>query len=180
MWFLEEAWPPAIVAMILAVVNLAVWYQHQKPVVLLPMVLWLGLGIAAFTVDARVVTERERVQAAIPQLIVDFRAKDRDKFLAHFSPDAPLLHGIALMALQKVELGADASLRDVSVEMQANDTRAKSRFRVQGTVTFDTINAGTVPTRWEVGWRREEGLWKILTVTRLNPLKDEPIEILAK
>jgi hypothetical protein len=37
-----------------------------------------------------------------------------------------------------------------------------------------------MPSRWEVGWRKEAGEWKILEVTRLNPLKDEPMEIFQK
>ncbi len=180
MWFTEEAWPPVIVAVILAAVNLFVWYQNQRPVVLAPLILWIGMGVAGFAVDAAVTTEKEKVAAAIPKLIDDFRSKDLKRFLDNFSPGALIVRGIATVAIQRVELGNDISLRDVSIQMQAADSRATTRFRVQGTVTYDSINLGTHPSRWELGWRKEEGHWKILTVTRLNPLKDEPMEVFGK
>lgn len=180
MWFTEESAPPAIVVAILAAVNLFVWYQNQKPLVLAPMVLWIGAGIAAFAVDAAVVTEKEKVAAAIPRLIEDFRSKDLNRFLGNFSKAALIYRALATTAIQKVELGNDVSLRDVSVKMLAADSRATTRFRVQGTVTYDSINLGTHPSRWELGWRKEEGEWRILTVTRLNPLKHEPMEVFGK
>lgn len=180
MWFTEEAWPPVIVAAILAAVNLFVWYQNQKPQILAPMVLWFAAIMAAFAVDAAVVTEKEKVAAAVPRLIEDFRSRDLERFLKNFSAGALIYRALAATAMQKVELGNDISLRDVSIKMQAADTRATTRFRVQGTVTYDTINLGTHPSRWELGWRKEEGEWRILTVTRLNPLKDEPMEVFGK
>jgi hypothetical protein len=40
-------------------------------------------------------------------------------------------------------------------------------------------DAGHRPSRWKLVWRREEGTWRIVDVMRLNPLRDEPMEILG-
>jgi hypothetical protein len=180
MWYTEVAWPPAITGLVLAVVVVAVWYQNQKAALLVVAALCVVVGFAAFVVDGLVVTDREVIHDRIVDLVRDFQARDKDKFLAHFSPQADVLRGLAKLALAKGELDKDAVLRDISVTPQAGNSRATSRFRVNGSVTWDTIRSPNMPSRWEVGWRKEAGEWKILEVTRLNPLKDEPMEIFQK
>ena len=66
-------------------------------------------------------------------------------------------------------------IKDVQVTLLADETRASTRFRANGTVSFEKTNAGHQPSRWELKWQREGSDWKIIEVHRLHPLKDEEL-----
>ena len=69
-------------------------------------------------------------------------------------------------------------VKDLSVKLFGQGTGATSLFRANGRVTFSGMDAGHQPSRWKLTWQKEQGEWKIVDVVRLNPLKDEPMEIL--
>jgi hypothetical protein len=180
-WFTENPWPPALIC--LAAAGLAVaWAQTRSQ----PRDRTLGFvgalggvlaALAIFPLERSIVTDRERIELDVRQLVADFTAQDEDATLSHFSPGAVEWRKQVQLALKLVKVqGID--VKDLSVKLFGQGTGATSLFRANGRVTFSGMDAGHQPSRWKLTWQKEQGEWKIVDVVRLNPLKDEPMGIL--
>ena len=91
-WFAENPWPPALIC--LAAAGLAVgWAQSRSQArdrklgfggALVAILAALGI----FPLERSIVTDRERIEGEVRQLVADFTAQDEDATLAHFSQGA--------------------------------------------------------------------------------------------
>ena len=67
-------------------------------------------------------------------------------------------------------------ISDMDVTLLADGSRAKSRFRANGTVEVTGFgNVGHKPSQWMLTWQQEGGLWKVVDVERLDTITGEPL-----
>lgn len=180
-WFTENPWPPALICV--AAAGIAVgWAQSRSEArdrklgfggALVAILAALGI----FPLERSIVTDRERIEGEVRQLVADFTAQNEEATLAHFSPGAVEWRKQVQLALKLVKVqGID--VKDLSVKLFGQGTGATSLFRANGRVTFSGMDAGHQPSRWKLTWQKEQGEWRIVDVVRLNPLKDEELGIL--
>jgi len=180
-WFTENPWPPALICLASAVIAVG-WAQSRSPsrertLGFVGALVAVLAALAIFPLERSIVTDRERIELEVRQLVADFTAEDEAATLAHFSQGAVEWRKQVQLALKLVKVeGID--VKDLSVKLFGQGTGATSLFRANGRVTFSGIDAGHQPSRWKLTWQKEQGEWKIVEVVRLNPLKDEPMGIL--
>ena len=173
--FTENPWPLIVPCLIAAVGLFVVWNQQRRKGLLIGAGLAIALAQTAFVVDHFVVTTAEKLEQNIRDLTAAFQRKDRDRTLSFISQREVLLQQLIGIALANVEVHNDLDIKDVQVTLLAGETLAKTRFRANGTVSYQQTNAGHQPSRWELKWQREGSDWKIIEVHRLHPLKDEEL-----
>lgn len=176
MWFTEVAWPPMVIAIGLAVAALVLWRERLQRKYLLLAVVGSAAAIATYFIEKSVVTDRERIEDAIDQLAMSFQRGDSAAVLDAISQQAPALRQLASLALKRVEV-TDISVTAVNVELRGlGDSRAKSHFRVNGTVTLDKSHKiGHQPTRWIATWQKETDRWRMIDIEQLDPISGEGI-----
>src|SRR4029077_4719846 len=96
--------------------------------------------------------------------------------LTFFSVQAPELRSQAEQALSWVTLPNGIDIKDMRVRTSNENTRAVSHFRANGTVVVHGMSTHAA-SRWEVTWQKEGTQWKIIDVQRLNPFKDEKMDM---
>ena len=192
MWFTETPWPPIIILAVIAAISAAAYITTQRSWHLATVLTLAILGVVIYFVEDSIVTERERVEQSIAEMVHAFEQKDVDRVAGFFSQqwrvpiELPMVRQLDFIpvrfavqqAMDLVEAEGDLRLTDVSVEMKNNDTRATSHFRVNG--TFRVKNYGDVghqPTRWEFDWQKEGGEWKVIRIERLDPINRTPMKI---
>lgn len=180
-WFTENPWPPALICFVAA--GLAVAWAQSRGEARERKRGWLGAivavlaALAIFPVERSIVTDRERIEGEVRQLVADFTARDEEATLNHFSAAAKEWRQQAQLALKLVQVqGID--VKDLSVKLFGQGTGATTVFRANGRVTFSGFDAGHQPSRWKLTWQKEQGDWKIVDVVRLHPLKEESMGIL--
>ncbi len=176
-WFTENPWPPIILLVIAAGGMLAIWSSQKRGIWLLGTVTAIAAAVAVFLVARAIITEAERVEQKVHAVAEAFERKDKDATLAYFSVQRPKLRALVVQALEWVDLPNGVDIKDMSVRLTNENTRAVARFRANGTVSFKQMGSQHAPSRWEVTWQKEAGDWKIIAVDRLHTLKDEKVGI---
>lgn len=190
MWFTETPWPPIVGLCVIGVLLFLGWLSQRKLAFLAGVALCLALSGIVFVVEQQIVTPRERVE----QTLLDFAAAfQRDSMqqgvlnalvpgpqpesLRYISASADQTRGMALAALNFVDLPEPARISDVRTTMSNNDSRAITQFRASATVRAGGYADGVHhPSRWELTWQREKEEWKILRATRLHFMTGEPLQ----
>ena len=112
-------------------------------------------------------------------LVEAFVRGDRDRVVSCFSAKAPDLRALAVRGLDLVEFPSGIDVKDMSVRVSNENTRAVSLFRANGVVSVKGLGGQNhMASRWQVTWQKEGDDWKIVEVVRLDPYKDESIPIL--
>jgi len=176
-WFTENPWPPIILLIIAAAGMLAVWSSQKRAIWLAGAATAIAAAGAVFLVARAIVTEAERVEKKVHEVAEAFERKDKDGTLAFFSVQRPELRALVDQALEWVDLPNGVDIKDMSVRLSNENTRAITRFRANGTVSYKKLGSHHAPSRWEVTWQKEAGDWKIIAVDRLDPIKDEKRQI---
>lgn len=177
--FTENPWPLIVPCLIAAVGLFVVWNQQRRKGLLIGAAAAIALALTAVVVDHFVVTTAEHLEQNIRDLTAAFQRKDRDRTLSYFSQREVVLKLLVETALASVEVHRDLDVKDVQVTLLAGETLAKTRFRANGTVSYQQTNAGHQPSRWELKWQREGNDWKIIEVHRLHPMKDEELQMFS-
>jgi hypothetical protein len=163
----------AIVFLVLAIVLTILWSQHRKSWMLAATTGCLLLIGAAFLYDQAIVTPREQVSDSVLGITHAFRDRNLDQTLSYVSDSARDIKLLIGNAYNWVQLQPDMRVTDIQTELIAGGARARARFRVNGTVLF---SGGTdrVATLWESKWQDEDGQWKLIEITPLDPVTGEP------
>ena len=178
MWFTETPWPPMMLLAVAAAVLVAAFVSTQRAK-------YLGFAAAVgllaggvWWIEREIVTERERVEAAVVGVVQAFQRKDLEGTLSFIAGRSVDLRVMAGGAMQLVTAHEDVHVTDVRVRMTNLDTRAISEFRVNGTFSVALVGESHVPTRWELTWQKEGEDWRIVSVRRLDPITGEEVAIL--
>src|SRR5262245_41333091 len=180
-WFTENPWPLIVLLGIAAGIMTAVWSSQKRALWLLGALAAVLAAVALFFVERSIVTEGERVEKAIIELVAAFVREDKDVVLSYFSVQAPELRDTALRGMELVDFPHGIDVKDVSVRLSNENSRAVSRFRANGLAAASIAGMSAqqqFATRWEVTWQKEGNDWKIIEVERLHTLKEERIPIL--
>lgn len=176
MWFTETAWPPIAIGVVLAFALLIAWNVTQRSGYLFGAV---GLALACvgvYFIEEQIVTEAEKVEAAVYEVTAAFRDDDLEKTLSYISPAETVMRLEVAGAHAMADVEDDLRITDVRVETRANDTLAISRFRANATISArQGGHRGHHPTYWEMTWRKIGGEWKITDYQRLHVVTGEPI-----
>ncbi|MBW3543662.1 MAG: nuclear transport factor 2 family protein [Planctomycetes bacterium] len=176
MWFTETPWPPLFICLGLAALFWAAWFSTRRG-------LWLivsgGLVAAAagvYFVEALIVTEAERVEAAVLAIASAYQRGDLEETLSYVAEDAADIRSLIESSLRFYEVKDDLRITDLSVTMGAEGEQALAHFRANATIVSRADNyRGSHPSRWHVTWRREDGRWKVVAVQPLHVVSGEPI-----
>ena len=134
------------------------------------------LVAAAFVVDRQVVTDRERIDASLAEVVAAFAADDAAPIQNAISETAPLWRLAATAAVAAVDLDPDYRLTDVQTTVDGRT--ASQHFRLNGRIVAGNFDAGRQPTRWRLDWVQEgsgTAVWRIADVHQLDPLTGEEI-----
>ncbi len=176
MWLSETPWP--LVALCLAVgVLMAIGWSVRRHVGFL-----VGTAVAAVScvgvivAEHYIVTESERLEARLYDVVYAFQQKNLPVVLDAISERAGDIRVLAYRAMHSVNLGDDLRVSDVDVELLGENSRAITTFRVSVSVIIPGHGGlGRQPSRWELRWQREGGVWKIVQVRRLHLTREEEI-----
>jgi hypothetical protein len=178
----ENPWPAMIVLVCVAIVCFARWIARRESTQLIIGIVCIALGLGCILLDVFVETPGERVAQNIYDLTSAFQQQDKQKTLSFFSPRAKERMLIEL-ALDKVHIGSDLRISDVSVTFKAANSLAISHFRANASVSVNMPpfagDLGFHPSRWELEWEREAGEWKIIKVHRLHPITGKEMAFMA-
>lgn len=178
MWFTENPWPPIFILGIAACALTGAWASQRRGIFLVSALAALAGCFAIYAVERSIVTEGEQIEANVRTLTSAFQKKDRATVLAFFSKQAPDWQDVISRAFDLVEIKDDLDVKDMSVALHGEKSQAVSRFRANATITAKSLGiASYQPSRWELHWQKEGGAWKIVDVIRLNPFKDDPMDI---
>lgn len=179
MWFVETPWPPVIILATLAVGFLGL--GQRRGVFLVTGLCLLGLCGAVIGLEMLLVSDRERVEQNVVGVAKAFQRGDKTATNEYVSKQAPELNKMVDQAFEMVEV-TDLHIRDMSVDLVSQGTRAVSRFRANGTINvkaFGMSHTQNAATKWDVTWQKEGDDWKIIRIQRLDPLKNEPLGTFA-
>lgn len=181
MWFTENPWPPIFILGMAACVLAGAWASQRRGILLVAALAALAGCFAIYTVERSIVTEGEQIEADIRTMTAAFQKKDRKKVLSFFSKQAPDWQDVIDRAFDLVDIEDDLDVKDMSVAMHGENSQAVARFRANATITAKSLGISShQPSRWELHWQKEGGAWKIVDVIRLNPFKDDPMDIFEK
>jgi len=189
MWFTETAWPPIIMLGVVGVLLFLGWISQRRSGYLVGVFVCLGLCGVVWFVEQQIITEREIVetrlydfattvqreslQRGVANLILGGPEPETFKFISATAND---VREFARQALAMVDIQEDVRISDVRTNLTNNQSRATTQFRATATVSVTAYgNVGRQPTRWELTWQRENGIWKVTRVTRLNFMSGEPL-----
>jgi len=177
MWPSENPWPLILLATILGTGSFLVWFQRKDARYLAGTLACLLLSGGAWYLERVWVTPREEVEAAVFGITESFQQGNTERTAGYVSEQAPALRLMIGTAINLIEVRDDMRVSDVLVELYAQNTRAKSRFRVNATV--QGRNGGFQqyqPTRWEAKWQLEAGQWKMIDIIELDPITGEEMD----
>jgi len=180
-WFTESAWPPIMILATAAGAGVALFFTTQRVKYLAALLPLMIFGPVIYAYEQRTVTERERVETAVYDVVAAFQREDRPGTLAYFSASDRQLRGRCTWAMDFVQPNGDLSVTDVSISMGNRNNRAVARFRVTGPIKIMSIgDVGTRASRWELTWQKEGGEWRIIGLQRLDPISGEPMELMTQ
>lgn len=182
MWFTEDAWSPIIACVLIAALCFAISVIAQKPKLLWAVALLLVASVTIFFVEKAIVTDTERVESTLTELVDTFVAESQQTpkvaqpqcvrfFSARNDRDkARIAAALAFVVVESVRVA------DVQIQLTNQSTRAVTRFRANGTIRVSG-NGGHYPTRWELTWQREAGEWRVTQTRMLKVTTDDEIGI---
>ncbi|SFJ55332.1 hypothetical protein [Planctomicrobium piriforme] len=172
MWPSENPWPAVVVCLIAAVALSIAWSQQRRIWLLLAALGALLLGGGAIALDRAVTTPAEIVAENVYGITQAFHDRDLERTRSYISNSAWDVHLLAAEGYNLVQVQDDMRVTDVQVEMLAQNTRARSRFRVNATVNF-AGGSSRVATMWEAKWQPEKDGWKMIEIIALDPITKE-------
>ncbi|HUG92731.1 MAG TPA: hypothetical protein VML55_17960 [Planctomycetaceae bacterium] len=182
MWFTENPWPPIFVCVGLAGLCVAAWVSTRRAVALAGAAGLVGLCVAIFVAERLIVSDAERVEAAVVDLAAAYERRDLDRALAFISDDAAALKSSARWLMDTYEVRGGLRITDLDARLNENGTEAVSHFRANGSFASrrGTFGPTHYATRWEFTWHREPSGWKVVAVQPLHVVSGERDERLER
>ncbi len=179
MWFTETPWPPIVICSVVAAIFFGLWQTGGRTMYFNIGVGLLLIAVAFFFVEKGIVTDGEKVEAAVHGLADAVEQDDLEAALAHISQNADLERGLVKTGLDLIDVEGTLRVSDLQVELFSENSRARSHFRANGTIRYAGEPHYT-PTRWMLTWQREGGDWKVTRIERLSPTGGQGIDPMAK
>jgi hypothetical protein len=168
-WFTETPWPPFLICFIIAAGLFARWITDRRRPLIVASAAFLALGGLIIVIATLIVTERERVAAALYDLARAFADGNAARCATFFSDEDQQDRELVRTAAGMVKIDGPIHITDLAIDMSSAEPRATATFRASATASFQN-NSARVLTRWEFTWQREGSDWKITRVRRLRAL----------
>jgi len=181
MWFTENPWPVVVICLIVTAIFAARAIQTGLGRNWLLVGLGVLLAVGTYLAEQSIVTPAEEVELRVHEAIDHCIEGDVNSVLGMISEGQPGMRVLAMAGLSMADIHDDMRITDLNVRMTAQNSRAISHFRANGTISAGGVSmTGHATTRWEVTWQQENGEWKIVDITRLHPINGEPMEVLRR
>ncbi|MCA9082612.1 MAG: hypothetical protein KDA81_01085 [Planctomycetaceae bacterium] len=133
---------------------------------------FLLMAAGVFLLERYLVSPEERVEATVQQMLDNFKQRNLDGIQSQISPHSPALIEIARQGLDLVDLSPAFHIKSAEVTLNDTKTTATAMVRANGEVTLRKHGGAThrVPNYWRTEWVLEDGVWKLSSATRLNPV----------
>lgn len=178
-WITENPFPLLLIFGLLALALFAAWGNSKKPGYFFTGVGMMALAIVALLTEQVIVTPGEEVEARTSQLCREFQRKDPHIFTM-ISAQSPELKTLIETGFKVVQVSDDLHIDHMETRTIESGNRVVIRFRIRATMTIEHLgNVGSRTGLFELVWVREAGDWKLLRVNRLNPVTNDPIEVLS-
>lgn len=176
MWFTENAWPPMLIAGLVALIFIAMWNGNRRGIYLVIAAICLAMIGGIYAMERAIVTQGELLQKDVVQLCEQFRQRD-PAVVDHFSEKAPGFRLMVLGAMAAVEVRSDIRTTDFQTTFTNENSRANVHFRANG--EFAAMGfSGAHPFRCILTYQKEGPGWKIVDVQRLDPINGKKMEIM--
>jgi ketosteroid isomerase-like protein len=175
MWFTEDALTPIFICGVAALVMFWWWCKTSQKAFLQAGIGAVVLAGVIFLVERLIVTESERVEAAVVDIADAFRKKDVAGTLSHFSESAKIERALVAQASKMVDIEDDLRITDTNVQMSDDGTHATIRFRANATARYNQ-SKDRARTRWEFAFERQADEWKVTGIKRMHLIKDEYLD----
>lgn len=181
MWFTENPWPGVILFLILGGIFLGRAMSKGLGRDWILAFILFACSAGAYFLEQAIVTPGEEVELRVQEVVQACIDNKVPMVVDSISKGQVALRTLALTGLTMADIHEDMHVSDLSVEMTAQNSRALSRFRANGTVSVGNMSySGHAATRWELTWQREEGEWRIVEIKRLNPITGEEMPVLKQ
>lgn len=180
MWFTETALPPIVILLLIAGILFLIWSQNARALYLAGIAGCVLLSGVIYMVELTIITPKEEVENSIRGIAAAAVDGDIDRTVAFVSNNSRDVSTAIRTAMTLVDVHEGLSIKDMEIEMVANNSQANADFRANG--MFSLKGSGMeqhAATRWLFSWRKEAGQWKVVKLDRLDPMGGKPINIMA-
>src|SRR5205085_571820 len=139
MWFTENPWPPIFICTLASAAFLAVWYARQQRKYLTAAIVCVVAAVTIYLIEQAIVTDAERIEQNVTDLVAAFQRKDGDRVASCFSVQAPALLGVVLTAMNMADVH-QVGVKDMGVQMVAGNSQGIATFRANGTVSVPSFS----------------------------------------
>ena len=181
MWFTETSSTPIVLCATAGAICAANWFRTQQTNWLTRLIICVVAIVGIFIVERMIVTEGEQIELNIHSMVHAFQRQDRKLTHSFISekPQAQWIHELVNKGFEWVEVGDDVRITDVSLNVDGHS--AESTFRANASLVLKTGShqgsVGHQPSRWRMGWEKQNGEWKIIAVQRLHVLEEKKLNL---
>jgi len=187
MWFTEDAWSPVILMAVAAIFCCVAWSRTRRRQFVIAAALLLLAAMTTYFVEQVIVTDGEKVEASLFELIETFVAESQSisrlprtreiQSERFFAEQNTIDRGRVRIAISIAEISSDLRISDVQIRLTNEDTRAITHFRANGIVSTGATAGTHHVSRWELTWQKQAGEWRITRTRMLNPMNGQEQQI---
>ncbi len=175
MWFLETAWPPIIILLLLSAIFLTKWKESQKKNLLITSICLILLTPGIYILEKSVVTEKEVLEQNVYDLTDSFQQREIENVLKYFHEKDIKDRAMVENSLTVLSVENDLRITDFRINISGDGLNANTHFRANASIQFRGNDLGYRPSRWMVKWEKIENKWLITNVDQLDPIKGSVI-----
>ncbi|MDG2126466.1 MAG: hypothetical protein P8K08_00585 [Fuerstiella sp.] len=132
----------------------------------------LLLGTGVYLLEQYLVSPAEEVEHELRVMLDHFKSENLSSIRSQLAAESQALGEIARKGLDLVDLSDTFHIKSINVTMDETAASAIAMVRANGEVTVTHHSGAThrVSNYWRTEWKTEDGDWKLVQVTRLNPV----------
>ncbi|MDA1232391.1 MAG: hypothetical protein O2856_16585 [Planctomycetota bacterium] len=174
-WLTENPWPLLLILAGTAVIALISGVPKGQSVSIVCLLVAVGL----YFIESSIVTPAEEVESQLQTMLDSFRERDQNAIDACIAEESKGLCEIAARGLEMVSLTKDFHIKDLKVTVRDDGQTADAHLRANGTLRVMQADMITrVFTRWQTVWKHGASGWKLVEVTRLDPVNGQEMGVL--
>jgi len=172
-WLFEDPTPLIVVGVLIEALLAVVFVNTRQLKAAAAMVGVLALVLAGLAVEQIVVTDYERIEAALDGTARSLRANDVPGVLAHIDPQAAGMRQTAEATLRRARI-SDAKVKDLKVQFHrlASPPTAEAEFigNIKGSFQSGIdVGEGTIIRRFYIKFVRRGDDWLMTAYEDLGP-----------
>ncbi len=169
----ENPWPILVTGVLLTVILTSGFLRTGRITLIWATVGVMGLTVALFFLERRIVTPMEEVEMTLHQIAAELEANNIEGVVGYIASSAPQLEKIARSRLRDVTIEQVKIKRNLHIELatRREPNLATARFNV---VVVGADKAGTLGRRqgawfFVVNFRKEQGGWRVESFEEKDP-----------